>query len=363
MIAKVSRGNTATGTETVGNLLDQWLDFIDASRSPTTMRKYRDLADRVVIPELGKVKLRALTARQLDKLYGDLTAKGNKATTVRRVHALISAALHQAEKWELVDASVARKASPPSVKPAQVAAPSPDDVQAILTAAEAVEPTLATLLLIAALVGARRGELCALRWTDLDESARTLTISRSVYETEGGGWAEKPTKSHQGRVVGLDDLALEGLRRHRSAVDSRATGLGLEVSADAFMFSRSPVGAEPIRPDVVTKFTVRMAAKANVKTHLHALRHFTASQAIAAGFDPVTVGARLGHADPSITLRVVQPRPRAAGPGAGRIVGADAGATGAGPKGRTCQVTFMTQPPSRCRIRFSGSWGASWPTR
>jgi integrase len=47
-----------------------------------------------------------------------------------------------------------------------------------------------------------------------------------------------------------------------------------------------------------------VAKKANVDTHLHALRHFSASQAIAAGFDPVTVGARLGHADPSITMRV-----------------------------------------------------------
>jgi len=76
------------------------------------------------------------------------------------------------------------------------------------------------------------------------------------------------------------------------------------VAPDAFIFSRSPVGLEPIRPGVVSKFTKRSAVKAGVDTHLHALRHFSATQAIAAGFDAVTVGARLGHADPSITLRV-----------------------------------------------------------
>jgi integrase len=64
------------------------------------------------------------------------------------------------------------------------------------------------------------------------------------------------------------------------------------------------VGAEPIRPDVVTKFTLRVAKAAGVATHLHALRHFSATQGIAAGFDAVTVGGRLGHADSSITLRV-----------------------------------------------------------
>jgi integrase len=328
MVAEVSKGNMATGTETVGELIAQWLDHIEADRSPTTMRKYRDIADRVVVPELGKIKLRALTSRQLDLLYSKLTAKGNKATTVRRVHALISAALHQAERWDLVDRNASKRATPPIVRTAQVEAPSLTEVQAILTEAERVEPMMAVLLLLAALTGGRRGELCALRWTDLDTTAGTLTIARSVYEAAGGGWSEKGTKTHQARTIGLDDLGQEALSRHRKAVDVLADGLGLDVPPDAFMFSRSPVGSEPIRPDVVTKtFTAlcrRMekpvleklrktkpkATRADLPAadrwdyHLHGLRHFSASQAIAAGFDPVTVGGRLGHADPSITLRV-----------------------------------------------------------
>ena len=76
------------------------------------------------------------------------------------------------------------------------------------------------------------------------------------------------------------------------------------VAKDAFIFSQSPQGFEPIRPDWITKAYVRIAIKAKVDTHLHALRHFSATQAIAAGFDPVTVANRLGHADASITLRV-----------------------------------------------------------
>jgi integrase len=70
------------------------------------------------------------------------------------------------------------------------------------------------------------------------------------------------------------------------------------------MFSRSPVGAEPMQPDFVSKFAKKVATKAGVDTHLHALRHFSATQAIAAGFDPTTVAGRLGHRDSSITLRV-----------------------------------------------------------
>lgn len=89
------------------------------------MREYRGIAEKVVRPELGKTKLKALTASQLDSLYPRLTKKGNKATTVRRVHSLIGAMLHQAEKWDLVDRNVARRATPPPVQAAQVTAPTP----------------------------------------------------------------------------------------------------------------------------------------------------------------------------------------------------------------------------------------------
>jgi integrase len=224
MVAKVANGNVHTGSETLEDLLNAWLDHIRPNRSPTTIRKYRDLADRIVIPDLGKVRLQALTARQLDTLYGKLTAKGNKATSVRRVHALIAAALHQAERWDMVDHSVARKASPPPIRQEPVKAPTPDEVRAIVAKAEEIEPALAALLLLGALTGARRGELCALRWTDLNAAERTLTIARSVYETEGGGWAEKDTKTHQERTVGLDELALSVLAKHRAQVDEVARG-------------------------------------------------------------------------------------------------------------------------------------------
>jgi len=148
----------------VADLIDRWLAHCDSiGRSPTTMRKYRSIAETVVKPELGKVRLSKLTARDLDRLYAKLTAKGNKATTVRRVHALIGAALHQAEKWDLVERNVARRASPPPVHAVQVTAPDPAQVRAVVEAAEKVRPALAAMLLLAGLTGARRGELCALR--------------------------------------------------------------------------------------------------------------------------------------------------------------------------------------------------------
>ena len=305
LVTEVSAGKVPSSNATVGQLLDRWLEHCELiGHSPWTMKRYRQIAEAVVRPEFGNVRLSKLTAQHLDRLYGKLTAKGNKPLTVRRIHTVIGAMLAQGERWDLVANNVARRARPPTVHAAQVNAPNVEQVRAILTEAEKIEPSLAPLLALAAITGARRGELCGLRWNDVDWDGSTLTIARSIYETKGGGWGEKPTKTHQVRRIGLDEFGITILRRHRAEVDRLAVHLDLDVPPQAFLFSRSPQGSEPIRPDVVTKFAARAAKSAGVNTHMHALRHFTATQAIGAGYDARTVASRLGHADPSITLRV-----------------------------------------------------------
>ena len=114
----------------------------------------------------------------------------------------------------------------------------------------------------------------------------------------------RDTKTHQDRTIGLDDLGLAVVTKHRAQVEELAAGLRLEVRPDGFIFSRSPIGAEPMQPRLRDQVATKVAAEAGVDTHLHALRHFSATQAIAAGFDPTTVAGRLGHRDSSITLRV-----------------------------------------------------------
>jgi integrase len=305
LVTDVDSGKIRSGAETVSDLLDRFLEHCEATgKSATTMMGYRKIASRTLTPAIGDIKLVKLTASDLDQLYASMTKRGNKATTVRRVHALISAALHQAERWDLVDKNIARRATPPKVQVAQIEVPSPDEVQKIVTVATEIEPMMGALIFMAALTGARRGELCGLRWSDVNWAKQTLTIERSIYDATGGGWQIKSTKTHQGRKVGLGSVGIEVMKRHRVHVKKLAKQLRLEVADDAWMFSRSPQGLEPVRPDALTKFFTRTADKAGVKTHLHALRHFSATQAISAGYDPTTVAARLGHADASITLKV-----------------------------------------------------------
>jgi integrase len=295
------------GSKTVGELLDIYIErCIAEDLSPTTVHEYRRIADTVLKPALGNVRAAKLDSVDLNSLYRSLRAQGKKPTTVRRVHALVSATFRYAKKEKLFDHNPAADASPPSVKDTpQVQAPAVEQVSALIKAAETRDPMLATLITLAALTGARRGELVGLRWDDWDETGETLRIARSAYKTDDGSVDVKSTKTHQERRIGVDPVAREALRRHRATVQALAAELELTVPDDAYIFSDSPVGTEPLHPNLVTQRSARAARDAGLEHfHFHQLRHFHATQSIAGGFDPVTVGKRLGHRDPNITLRV-----------------------------------------------------------
>ncbi len=116
MVASVSTGKVTVGTETVANLLDLWLKHCESNgHSPNTMRRYKQLAEAVIRPKLGRVRVSKLTARHLDEIYAEMVAKGNKPLTIRRLHTVLSAMLSQGERWNMVDSNVARKARPPTV--------------------------------------------------------------------------------------------------------------------------------------------------------------------------------------------------------------------------------------------------------
>ena len=251
--------NASTGTETFGMVLDRFLDHAESlGRSPTTVREYRRIAETVVRPELGKVRLDRLTALDLDRLYARLTAKGNKATTVRRVHALIGAALHQAQRWQLVDRNVSRQATPPPVRAAEITAPEPDEVRRIIEAAEAVEPTLAVAAtarradrrtargtLLAEMDGpGRRGGDASHRSLGLRDRGRRM--AREVHQDT----RRAPRRARRSRARDPPSSP-RGRRQARRRAGRDYRGRRVHLHAP-------PAGLEPIRPDVLTKFTRRL---------------------------------------------------------------------------------------------------------
>lgn len=174
----------------------------------------------------------------------------------------------------------------------------------LIAAATETAPDLAALLEVAATTGARRGELCGLRWGDLDRDAGQLDIVRSVIVV-AGECRVAPTKSRQCRRVALDAQTLAILAAHRQRADKRAADAGAAVGAEAFIFSRDPDGARPLRPDSTSRAFTRLCRQVGLDhVRFHDLRHFVATRLLAAGVDLRTVAGRLGHSKAGTTLNV-----------------------------------------------------------
>jgi integrase len=311
LVTEVGAGqHRSAGTKTVGELLERWFDWRQAVKpiSPTTVMSYRGDLDRYILPALGKLPLRQLDAATLDTFYTRLRAGGGKdgqplsASIVREVHAVLSGALKQGVVWGWIGHNPATLATPPAVEKADVQPPKVEDAARLLAAANAEDPELGLFLRLAVVLGARRGELCSLRWSDVDFDQGEVLIAGGVVRVHGQPLIDKDTKTHAKRRVAVGAETLTLLRAHRVEQAKNALACGVMLAADAYVFSHTPAGGVPVNPDGVSHRFLKLARRLGVRCRLHDLRHFMVTQLIAGGVDWRTVSGRAGHADGHMTL-------------------------------------------------------------
>jgi integrase len=310
LVKEVETGRHRGPGMTLGSLCDKWIVALELEgRSPTTLREYRRIIERVIKPALGAKSLEALKPHDLDDLYASLSKRGLSPSSVHQVHSILRASCKHAVRKGWLAANPAVNADPPKIRRAPPNVPTVAEVRRLIATAEDLGQTdMAAFIALAAFTGARRGELCALRWDDVDWAGETLTIGHSLAVMGRGEIVRKDTKTHQVRRIAIDGFGIEVLRRHRTILDERAEYLESSVTDSMPVFSHWASGSydldRPIAPDTVTHLVGSIADKAGVDTHLHALRHFAVTQLISQGVDVRTVAGRAGHADASVTLKV-----------------------------------------------------------
>lgn len=295
---------------TVGELLERWFEQAQADFSPKTVKETRGFLDRTILPGLGHVPLAKLKPAELDRFYRQLRASGGSGGkplapgTIRRIHGIIHRALSQGVRWEWLSVNPASSASPPRVASPEITPPSPAQLADLLTLAAERNPDLTAFLVLAAATGARRSEVLALRWTDVDFDRGTLTIARGIV-LGPDGIVEKDTKTHQVRRVALDPTTIVVLVNHRQLCADRAAAASSALPDNGFLFGQEVDGSRPWRPDSVTLSFARLCRRAGVKgVRLHDLRHYVATRLLAGGVDARTVAGRLGHRNAATTLNV-----------------------------------------------------------
>jgi integrase len=306
---------------TVGAYLDEWLDAHAMVIKPKTLADYRHLIERHVKPHIGDVRLQAIRPARLTKLYRELATTGGRGgrglspRTVEYVHAILRKAFRDAVVVDQVLASnpVERAKRPRGARREVGEVWTPGQLQIFLQVAEGHR--LFAFYHLAAYTGARRGELLNLRWehVDLDSSEVRITGSAAVI---GGQRIEGTTKGGRSRTVSIDPGTVQVLKDHRKrqAAERLAVGPEWRGGSDDYVFTSA--WGDPVHPDTVSSLTPvlinrynerqaeKKAAKPLPVARLHDLRHVHATTLLRAGVPVHVVAARLGHADPSITLRV-----------------------------------------------------------
>jgi integrase len=308
LISAAHEGTLVEPTKiTIAECLRSWLGGAHGLAGKTVER-YRQLAEQQIIPHLGAVPLQKLRPAHVDEWHSKLLASGGKdgrplsPRTVGHAHRVLHRALERALRSELVARNVAHAIRPPKVEDVEVKALKADQIAPMLEALRGhwLEP----IAVLALSTGARRGEILALTWGNIDLTGATLRIERSLEQTKAGLKFKQPKSKRGRRIVALPPIAVDALQAHRRRqLELRlAFGLG-KPEGETLVFST--VDGDPIPPNNLSRDWRRFVkARKLPDISFHGLRHSHVSALVASGMDPVTIARRVGHASISTTMNV-----------------------------------------------------------
>ncbi|MFD0773763.1 tyrosine-type recombinase/integrase [Streptomonospora algeriensis] len=308
---------------TVAEYMAEWIEAHGVEIKPKTLYMYRYLINRYILPRLGGTRLQAVRPATVTKFYREISATGGKGgkglspRTVEYVHAVLRKAFRDAvEVEQILPSNPVERAKRPRKRRSEPAAVwTPAQLRVFLTEVASYH-RLHAFFHVAAYTGARRGELLNLRWSDVDLEAGELRISGSASFIDGQR-VEGTTKSGRARTVAIDAATVAVLKGHRAMQAADRDAAGEEWRGDGKHVFTTGWG-EPIHPDTVSSLMSILIRRYNnppagkgeqpaeplPPARLHDLRHIHATTLLLAGVPVHVVAARLGHADPSITLRV-----------------------------------------------------------
>ena len=289
----------------VSAFLQRWLDeVVDPSDlSDSTKSFYRTQVLKHLIPSIGDLVLAKLTLADVERLLAKERSDGLSARSVQAIHATLRRALKHAVRWGMIRHNPASEAEVPSPRrdDAKVHALDRDSIVRLLGAAEG--DRLEAMIVLLAMLGLRKGEALALRWSRVDMDAGVLTVDSSLYRKKGVGMVLKEPKTrHSVRSLSLPEQCLVLLRQHKRNQIAERLLAGPDWQDRDLVFCTSVGTALDLKaPNVLLD---RLCDAAGIsRERVHNLRHSAATTAgeVAQG-DLGLVKSMLGHSSIAVTI-------------------------------------------------------------
>ncbi len=278
------KARTWGSSTTINQAIEGWKENGWADLSPKTVRGYEEIWDRYVRNTIGAKHIAALNAFEVERYFRNLKDQGAGRDTVRRVRVVIGRACRLAAKWSggtLTNpvADTELPSWPMSEQPDPVRAPEVAEVQALIRAAVDFDERFGAFVHLAAATGMRRGEACAVRWTDIDWEESTIRVDKSVVAAKGGATVKDPKTKASIRTVSVGNGTLDVLRELRSSQVQLAEICEVPFAEDGFVFSTEPGGGLPPHPEAMSHTFIKVRRRAGIAAdvRLHSLRHFQAT--------------------------------------------------------------------------------------
>lgn len=285
---------------TLGEWMDKWLtEYAVPTLRKSTIRSYGTYITRYIAPYLGSKPICKIKPIEIQKMYNSLLAGGSSSTTkkplspttVHSVHMLLHEIMESAVSAHLIVKNPTIDTEPP--KCAHVPKNILNDEQ-LDQYMEAIknEPLWYDFFYTEITTGLRQGEICGLKWTDLDDETGRLKVQRSIAHSPQTGPLVGDTKTETGkRSIQLPPSTLHLLKNRRTkAISEWIFPSLLEPEKPT-----APSSAYHKHKDILIK-----AGLPNIR--FHDLRHTFATHALTSGVDPKTLSSILGHTNASFTL-------------------------------------------------------------
>ena len=282
---------------TVGEFLESWLKkTIKPNRASSTFALYDGLLRKHVLSIVSRARLERFDADAVDRLYQRMRDDGVTPSVMNSCARILRAAFETRTKRSRT-ANPFRIVEVPKYQADEVRPLDVEQARRFLAAAKGTP--MESLFVLALAAGLRLGEALAVRWSDLDEASRTLSIERALRDVKGHVSIE-PTKTKRSRRrVPLNALALAALTRRRAL--AKKEGHGSEY------IHTGPTGAF-LRPSYVRRiFFAPIVEDAGIESAtIHGLRHSFSTRLADVGVSIRTIGDAMGHSRPSVTLDTYQ---------------------------------------------------------